>query len=162
MDYRQSQNGFTLIETLVAVAIVTLAIGGLIAAMGVFARFSTHQVGPVHSAATLQAEQLLRVVQDAWKYGSPGAAPVGAWQATLPLNLPSGGATSAPASVSTSISIVNAQSAQVTINVRYTPDPEHSADPGLASTTGQTQVKSPMPGATVLDPSLIPAPAGAP
>src|SRR5579884_582711 len=156
------QSGFSLIETLVALAVVAVAVGALVAAMGAFGRFATHQAGPVRSAAMLLAEQTLRVAQDAWKYGSPGTAPSGTWQTAVPLNLPGGISTTAPVSVTASISNANAQYAQITVTVQYTPDAHHAGDPGQVVMTGEAQVKAPVPGATVLNPTLIPQPSGAP
>jgi hypothetical protein len=48
------------------------------------------------------------------------------------------------------------------VTVRYTPDAYHNDDPGVVSIGGAVQMKAPMPGATVLNPSLIPQPSGAP
>jgi hypothetical protein len=131
------------------------------AGMGGFGHFATHQSGPVRSAAMLLAEQTLHVAQDAWKYGSPGSAPSGTWATTVPLNLP-GGSRSAPVTVTATISNAGAQDAQVTVTVQYTPDANHRNDSGHVSMIGQMRVKSPLPGATELNPSLIPQPSGAP
>jgi prepilin-type N-terminal cleavage/methylation domain-containing protein len=157
-----TQRGFTLIETMIATAVVAIAIGGLVLAMAGFGRFSTHQAGPVRSAAMQLAEQTLRVAQDAWKYGSPGNAPSGSWQTAVPLAIPGSGATTAPVTVTASIANMTAQSAQLTVTVQYTPDANHADDPGSVSLSGQTEVKAPVPGATVLEPALIPQPSGAP
>jgi hypothetical protein len=151
-----------LIEVLVAIAVVAVALGAAIGAIGAFGRATTHQAGPIRSAAMLLAEQTLRVAQDAWKYGSPGTSPSGSWSTTVPLNLPNGVSTTAPVTVTTTTSDTGAQSALVTVNVRYTPDPYHQDDPGAVSMTGQAQVRSPVPGATVVNPSLVPKPTGAP
>ncbi len=159
---KSAQAAFTLLETLITAAVVCVAVGGLISAMGVFSRFSTHQAGPVRAASLLLAEQTLRVAQDVWKYGSPGAAPSGNWQTTVPLDVPGAAATSAPVSVTTSISESDSQGAQLTVTVQYTPDPGHAADPGRISLQGQVRVKAPLPGASVVDPSLVPQPGGAP
>ena len=158
----RSQRAFSLIETLVAVALVTIAVAGSILSMGAFGRFSTHQAGPVRSAAMLLAEQTLRVAQDAWKYGSPGMAPSGTWQTAVPLHIPGASPTTAPVSVTTSISNAGAQGAHVKVDVQYTPDGQRSSDSGLVSISAQAQVEAPVPGATLLDPSLVPQPSGAP
>lgn len=158
----RSQAAFTLVETLIAVAVVALAIGGFVLAMGAFGRFSTHQAGPVRTAAMQLAEQTLRVAQDSWKYASPGTAPSGTWQTTVPLAVPSALPTTVPVTVTASVSNATAQSAQVTITVQYTPDANRSGDTGRISVSGVAQVKAPVPGATVLNPSLIPQPSGAP
>ena len=110
----------------------------------------------------LLAEQTLRVAQDAWKYGSPGMAPSGTRQTAVPLNIPGAGPTTAPVSVTTSISSAGAQGALVTVHVQYTPEGRHSSDSGQVSISAQAQVEAPVPGATVLDPSLVPQPSGAP
>jgi len=156
------QAAFTLIETLIAVAVVAIAVGGLVLALGTFGRFSTHQAGPVRSAAMQLAEQTLRVAQDAWKYATPGTAPSGRWQTTVPVSVPSSAPTTVPVTVTAAVSNATAQSAQVTITVQYSPDPNRSGDSGRISVSGVAQVKAPVPGATVLNPSLIPQPSGAP
>ena len=153
--------GFTLLETLVAVTLAGLAIGGAVIAMGTFARFTTHQAGPVRAAAMMLAEQTLRVALDAWKYGSPGSAPSGSWQTVIPLNAPSGASTSAPVTVFADAT-AGSQTAELTVTVRYTPDPQHPDDDGTVSMSSALGVKAPPPGATVLNPSLIPRPSGAP
>ena len=154
--------GFTLIETLVAVALAGVGVAGVLLTMGAFARFSTHQAGPVRSAAMLLAEQTLRIAQDAWKYGSPGTAPSGSWQTNVPLNFPGVGSTSAPVTVSANVAAAGAQAAQITVTVRYTPDPQHAGDSGSVTMSGELAVKAPFPGTTVVNPSLIPQPSGAP
>ena len=90
-------------ETTITVAILAVAVGGLIAAVGVVGGFSTHQSGPVRTAAILRADQVLRIAQDAWKYGSPGASPSGTWQTTVSLAAPNAGPTTVPVTVTSSV-----------------------------------------------------------
>lgn len=156
----RAQQGFTLIESVVAAAVAAVAICALFGAIGEFGRFASHQAGPVRSAATLLAERTLRVAQDAWKYGSPGSAPAGAALSTIPLNAPNGART-APVSVTTSVT-GSVGSAQISVTVLYTPDPDHPQDPGSVTVSGEARVKAPLPGSTVAPASLVPQPTGAP
>jgi type II secretory pathway pseudopilin PulG len=158
----QSQEAFTLLETLIAVAVVGVAIGGLIAALGGFARFSTHQVSPIRSAATLVVKNTLLAAQDAWKYGSPGTAPTGTWATTVPLAIPGNSSVTAPVTLSVSASAVSSSGTELIVSARYTPAPNRSGDTGAVSMSGQAYVRAPLPGATVFDPALIPKPSAAP
>ena len=143
------QSGITLVETAVAAAIVAIALGGAVAAMAMFGKYVAQTDSPARRASLLLAQQTLRVAQNAWKYGSPGAAPSGTQIATLP-----------NASVTTSIA-GSGTSAQITVTVRYTPDPAH-ADSGVVSISGQLTAKAPLPGSELDRPGLVPLPAGAP
>jgi prepilin-type N-terminal cleavage/methylation domain-containing protein len=158
---RNGQRGFTLIESAITAAIASLAIGTLVFAIGAFARFSAHQAGPVRVAATLLAEQTLRVAQNSWKYGSPGDAPVGTIATTVPVLGPNG-ATSAPVLLQTQISGSGSASAQITVTVLYTPEPDRVHDSGSVTLSGELQMQSPLPDSTVAPASLIPQPSGAP
>lgn len=149
-----------LLEAVLAAAIVALATGAWLSASSAFARFSTHQASPVRSAAQALAEQTLRVAQDAWKYGSPGTVPSGSWQTGVALNAP-GAAAAAPVTVTASVAS-SGQTADITVIVRYTPDPQHRGDSGVVSLNGSLSVKAPAPGARLLQPGLIPEPSGAP
>jgi prepilin-type N-terminal cleavage/methylation domain-containing protein len=157
----QRQRGFTLLESAIAAAIICLAAGALLSAMAEFGRFSSHQAGPVRAAATLLAEQTLRVAENAWKYGSPGDAPVGTIETTVPVLGPNG-ATSAPVSVQTQISSASPASAQIVVTVLYTPEPDRVRDSGDVTLSGDLQMQSPLPGSTIAPASLIPQPNGAP
>lgn len=159
---RRGQQGFTLIESLVAAAVLAVATGAFLYAAGEFGRFSSHQAGPVRSAASVLAEQTLRVAQDSWKYGSPGTAPSGSFQTSAPLNVPGGAPTTAPLSITTNLNGGAAGSAQIDVTVRFTPDPDHLQDTGSVSLSGQVQVKAPLPGSTVAPAAFIPQPANAP
>lgn len=158
----RQQRGFTLLESTIAVAIIAVAASALLFAMGETGRFSSHQAGPVRSAATVLAEQTLRVAQDAWKYGTPGTSPAGSVQTSVPILIPNNTATTAPVSLRTVITSSGADAAQIAVTVSYTPDPDHPRDPGSVTLNGNVQVKSPLPASTVAPAALIPQPAGAP
>lgn len=149
-------------EAVLSCAVVAVAAGGTLFAMSSFGRFTTHQAGPVRAAATLLAQQTLRVAQDAWKYGSPGNAPAGSANVRVPIVNPGAAATSAPVTVMTTLSNATAADAQVTVQVTYTPDPGHPADSGTVEISGAAVVRAPPPGSQVVAPAPVPAPSGAP
>lgn len=152
----EGESGLTLVETVVAAAIVAVAAGGALYAIASFGKFARQQGGPARMAALAVAQQTLRIAQNAWKYGSPGDAPSGVQTIALPLNR----ATTAPASVTTSV-VSDGTSAQIAVTVRYTPEPGRS-DSGLISVSGELSVKAPLPGSQVARPGLVPLPSGAP
>ena len=157
-----TQAGITLVETAVAVAVIAIGIGGLLFALGSFARFTAHQAGPVRSAATALADQTLRIAENTWKYGSPGSAPSGTAASRLTVAHEGAAPATVPVTVTTSLSNVSATGAQITVTVQYTPDPGHPSDSGVTSVTGQAGAKAPAPGSQVTDPAAIPQPSGAP
>jgi hypothetical protein len=138
-----------LVETAIAAAIIAIAAGGALYAIGNFGKYLAQQSGPRHAAALVLAQQTLRVAQDAWKYGSPGGAPSGTQSLAL------------PGSVTTSVS-PSGSSAQITVTVQYTPDPAHRSDPGTVTIQGRADTKAPLPGSQIVRPGLIPLPTGAP
>jgi hypothetical protein len=142
---------------MVAAALIAIAVSGAFYAMTAFGKYAAQQAGPARSAALIAAEQTLRIAQNAWKYGSPGAAPAGAQSITLPLST----ATSAPATITTTVAS-SGSSAQLTVTVQYTPEPGRSGDPGVVRITGEVMQKAPLPGSQVQRPGLIPMPSGAP
>jgi len=158
----RAQAGFALIEVLAVIGIVAVCAGTLILAVSGFAKFGSHAVGPTREAATLFAEQTLRVAEDVWKYGAPGSAPSGSSQIALPVAVPSSTPTTIPATVFSTLSNTGTAGATITVTVVYTPDPQHSGDPGTETLSGNLNVKAPLPGAQVERPGLIPMPANAP
>jgi prepilin-type N-terminal cleavage/methylation domain-containing protein len=146
-----AQRGFSLIEAMVATAIVATAAGSMLFALNAFAKFSAHQAGPNREAAMLYAQQSLRVAEDVWKYGAQRGVPSGTQQIADPIS----------ATVTTSITPIDAASASITVTVAYTPDPNH-ADPGSVSMSGILEVKAPVPGSRIVRPGLIASPSGAP
>ena len=152
----RSQSGITLVETAVAAAIVVVAIGGVLFAIASFGKFVRRQGGPGRMAALVAAQQTLRIAQNAWKYGAPGSAPSGSETITLPLN----SATTAPATITTAIAS-SGTSAQLTVTVRYTPEPGRN-DSGVVVLSGPVSVKAPLPGSQIDRPGLVPLPSGAP
>jgi prepilin-type N-terminal cleavage/methylation domain-containing protein len=143
------QSGFSLIEAVIAAAIAAVAAGAWLSATSAFGRFAAHQASPARSAALLLAEQTLRVAQDAWKYGSPGNAPSGAWTTTGPFT------------VQTTVS-GGAVSGDITVTVSYTPDPLRRSDAGAVTLHGTLSVKAPLPGTRIVRAAPIPRPSGAP
>jgi prepilin-type N-terminal cleavage/methylation domain-containing protein len=155
-----AERGFTLIESVVGVAVAGIAVGALAYAVGGFGRFATHQTGPVRAAASALAEQTLRTAEDAWKYGSPGTSPSGSIETTLPLVPPGGVPTGVPVTVTTAVSGASPTSADLTVTVRYPPDADHTEDRGTLTLRGAVHVKAPLPASTVAPASLVPQPAG--
>ncbi|HEV2261689.1 MAG TPA: hypothetical protein VGR69_05315 [Candidatus Rubrimentiphilum sp.] len=155
------QEAFTLIEAAVACGVVALSIAVLFLAAAAFAKFGTRPAGPDRAAATLLAEQTLRVAEDAWKYGSIGNAPAGTWSTTLPIATGGTTTTSIPVTVTSSLANSGAAGASISITVAYPPDPNHN-DPGSVSVNGTLRVRAPLPGARVAYPVLVPLPPGAP
>jgi type II secretory pathway pseudopilin PulG len=154
---RSPQSGITLLETAVAAGILAVAIAGVLFALTAFSKFIAQQAGVARMAALTLAQQTLRVAQNAWKYGSPGTAPSGSQAAVLPLSL----STTAPATLTSSVTM-SGTSAQMTVTVRYTPEPNRPGDSGVVSVTGDLVQKAPLPGSQVSRPGLIPMPSGAP
>lgn len=144
----RAQTGVTLLETAVAAALTALAAGAALSIVAAFGKYTAQQGGPARTAALLIAQQTLRVAQDAWKYGSPGSAPAGTQSIAL------------PGTVTTTTSIAGA-SAQVTVTVKYTPEPGRN-DPGAVSVSGSVVQEAPLPGSQIARPGLIPLPSGAP
>lgn len=158
---RTAQAGFTLIESLIAAAVAGVAVVAFASAAAGFGRFAAHQAGPVHEAAAAMAAQTLRVAQDAWKYGAPGQAPAGTLQTRVTV-MRAGKAAEVPVTLTTALGGVSATSAQVTVTVSYSPDPDHPQDDGMVTVRGAAQVQAPLPASTVAPAPLVPQPAGAP
>ena len=145
-----------------AAAIVAIAIGGFALSMSAFGRFASSQAGPVRTAATLLASQTLRVAQNAWKYGSPGAVPSGTWQSSVPIAIPGARSTSAPVAITAAISNPGSGGAQISVTVSYTPDPGRHGDSGHVTLTGPLVVRAPLPGSTIAPAPLVAQPSGTP
>lgn len=145
----RSQSGITLVEAAVAAGIVTIAAGTALFAVAMFGRHIAQQGGTARMAALLLAQQTLRVAQDAWKYGSAGSAPTGTQSISL------------PGTVTTRLA-AGTTPAQITVTVRYTPEPGRNGDSGVVQVTGELDVKAPLPGSRVERPGLIPLPGSAP
>lgn len=158
----KSQAGFALIEVLAVIGIAAIGAGTLILAISGFAKFGSHSVGRNRAAALVFAEQTLRVAEDTWKYGTPGAAPSGSAQVTLPVAVPSSAPTTIPATITSTLSDATSTGATLTVTVLYTPDPEHPGDSGIITLNGTLNVKAPLPGAQVERPGFVPLPANAP
>lgn len=157
----RSQAGFALLEVVIAVGLTAVATGALLLAIVTFSRFGSHAAGPNRSAAIEAAEQMLRVAEDAWKYGSPGTAPAGTVQIMAPLTPPGAAPTTIPLTISTTLSGAGATGAGLTVTVSYPPDPNRS-DPGIVTMSGRLAIEAPLPGSHVPRGGLVPMPDGAP
>jgi len=147
----KAQAGFALIEAIAAIAIAAVCAGALILALSSVAKSGSHAAGRNRVAATLFAEQTLRVAEDAWKYGSPGDAPSGTFETSIPN----------PISVVSTITQNGSSAADITVTVAYTPDPGHE-EPGSVTLRGKLRAKAPLPGARVEQSGLIAAPQSLP
>jgi Tfp pilus assembly protein PilE len=150
------QRGLALLEALAVVAIVALCAGALLAAVSAVAKLDGSP-GRNRAAAALLAAQILRVAEDAWKYGTPGEAPAGSTTAFLPLE---GSSSTVPVTISTALSSRTADGAAITVTVSY-PSGEEGAGSAAVSMSAPLRVKAPLPGTQVERPGLIPQPAGA-
>lgn len=148
---KHGQQGFSLIEAMVATAVVAVSVGAMLFALGAFAKFGAHQAGPNREAATLYAQQTLRIAQDVWKYGPQNGVPSGTTRITTPIS----------ATVTAALTGIDQDSATMTVTVAYTPDPNHG-DPGIVSMNGVLEAQAPIPGSRLVRPGLIPLPSGAP
>lgn len=146
----RSERGFTLLEALVACAVLAIGAFGMLGAWNSVARSTRAQAGPNETAALEFARRTLRIAEDAWKYGAPGAAPAGTWTVTAP----------APMTVSTTLT-PDAGGASVAVTVAYTPDPGRN-EPATVTVLGEATVLAPLPGSQVAEPGAIPQPSGAP
>ena len=153
----RAQSGITLVETAVAAAVLAIAAGAAAYSVMMFGRVTAQQGGPSRMAALIIAQQELRIAQNAWKYGSPGIAPSGSETIALAVSA----STTARATMTTTIS-GGGTSAQLTVTVQYTPEPDRNGDTGVVSVTGEVAEKAPLPGSQVNKPGLIPMPSGAP
>ncbi|HET9393048.1 MAG TPA: type II secretion system protein [Candidatus Rubrimentiphilum sp.] len=158
----KSQAGFALLEVLAVIGIFAVCAGTLILAISGFAKFGSHAVGRNHAAALVFAEQTLRVAENAWKYGTPGAAPSGSAQVAIPVAVPSSAPTTIPVTVTSTLSNASSTGATIAVTVLYTPDPEHPGDSGIVTLNGTLNVKAPLPGAQVQRPGFVAQPQGGP
>jgi hypothetical protein len=156
------ERGFALLEPAIAAAVVAIGAAGALYALAAFGRFSTHETGAVRTAATVVAEQTLRVAQNVWKYGSPGNAPTGNATVSVPVAVPGAAPAMVPMTIVTTITPAGASQSQIAVTVSYTPDAFHTGDAGSVSVSGIASVKAPLPGSKLRDPSPVPAPSGAP
>ena len=150
------QLGFALLEAIAVVAIASLCTGVLFLAVSAAVRLETRP-GRYRAAAAMLAAQTLRVAEDAWKYGTPGA-PSGSAPAFMHVQ---GSNQVVPVTISSAISSQTADGAAITITISYPPG-QYGGDSGAVSIGGTLRVKAPLPGAQVERPALIPHPAGAP
>lgn len=144
------ERGFSLLEALIAGAVVAIGALGVLAAWNGVARYARAQAGPNETAALALAQQTLRVARDAWKYGAPGTAPAGSWSVAgaHPMTVTAG-------------TTPSADGAAISVTVTYTPDPGRSEPPSV-SVSADAPVLAPLPGTRIDEPSPIPQPGGAP
>ena len=134
--------GFSLLEALVACAVLAIASGALLFALSRAAHFAGHStIGPARAAAQTLAESTMRDVQDAWKYGAPGS-----------INATAG---------SVSVSSTGSGPGTISVTVTYSPDPSHQ-DSGTITLSAPATVRAPLPGSQVARPALIADPSATP
>ncbi|MDQ6823481.1 MAG: prepilin-type N-terminal cleavage/methylation domain-containing protein [Candidatus Eremiobacteraeota bacterium] len=144
------QRGFTLIEALVAVALVLLCIGGAISGAANVGRYATAPGGPNRIAALAAAETAARLAQNVWKYGAPPGGPVpnGTWSTIY---------SGVPLTVAATCTVAG----DLRITVSYPADPSRN-ETGVISLHTTLHSLAPRPGENVVRPGLVPAPTGAP
>lgn len=140
----RTQSGFTLLESVVAAALLAITLGGVFYALASFGRHVAWQIAPQRRAASVLARQTLHVAQDAWKYGSPGSAPSGTQDGVTTTIAPNG------------------DSATISVAVRYTPEPGGRSDGGIVTVSGEVEQRSPLPGSTIERPGTVALPSAAP
>jgi type II secretory pathway pseudopilin PulG len=151
------ERGFALLETVAVVGIVAIGAAALVLAISGAAKFSAHASGPNRTAALEYARQMLRVAQDAWKYGSPGSAPNGSADVTVPVAGPDAIATTMPARVTATVVPDSETGASISIAVSYTPDPGRN-DSGSVTLSGRLRAIAPLPGTQVVQPGYVAQP----
>lgn len=154
------------VEAAIASVIAAIALGGFLFATAAAARFGTNQtISPAAAASQRYAQDILRTVEDAWKYAAPGAsAPQfsGRWNASVPVAYPGAAPTTLPVTVDVTSSAastpapgdVTRESAVVIVSVDY----------GGGTSTAQSvvHVKAPVPGSIVDSAVTVTPPPGAP
>ncbi|HZZ66123.1 MAG TPA: hypothetical protein VFE17_11525 [Candidatus Baltobacteraceae bacterium] len=153
----RDQGGYALVEVVFAAAVISVGVAGLLGAMGVFARFAAHPDGAVRSAATLLAEQTLRLAQDAYKYGSPDLPRDTEWQARVAIAGPDAMPTNVPVTVRTHVE-GSPESAAIDVAVSYPGDPKSTNRSATVSLRGTLAVLAPVPGTSITRPGLVPGP----
>lgn len=153
------QRGFSIIEAVVAAAVIAVGVGGLAGAMGTFARYAAHPEGARRGAAALLAEQTLRIAQDTYKYGAPDLPSDKTWQAHITLALPQATPVCVPVTVHSLVE-PSAGAAAIEITVTYPPDTTRPHDLGIVRVRGDLAVLSTLPGSSTIRPGLVPDPAG--
>lgn len=146
---RTAEGGFSILEALVAVALLAICTGGVLAAAASIGRFAAAPAGPNRAAALAAAEETARIAQDAWKYGAPASpVPNGTWSTTsrgVPLNI---GASTTSAG-------------DLVVTVAYPPDSSRG-ESGTVTLHTTLRAIAPRPREKVVRPGLVPAPSGAP
>jgi Tfp pilus assembly protein PilV len=153
----RKQAGYALVEVAFAAAVISIGVGGVLGAMGVFARFAAHPDGPVRSAAALLAEQTLRVAQDAYKYGSPDLPSDTVWQTNVTVAGADATPTSVPVTVRTHVE-GSAAGAAIEVAVSYPGDGGRANRSATFSLRGNLAVLAPIPGSSITRPGFVPDP----
>ena len=147
---KQSERGTSLIETIVAVAIVAIVAGAFLSAETIAARFA----GARAIADVLQdaSQRELRIALDVLKYRGSNIVP-----ASVATSLPMPTGSPLPVQLSVSSALLTGGAISVTITAA-------AADgSGRTASTNATLVqRAPLPGTRLRAPLLAPAPTGAP
>lgn len=154
----RSKRGFTLVETVLATAIVAIALSALLASLGGAARFAGAAAGPNRQLALDAAAETIRLGQNAWKYG-PQDVPSGTLATSVPVSVPGAPPTTMPLTIQALLTRAG-DSAHLRVVVLYPQD-------GFRDQTGRVvedavlHVSAPLPQSTVLA-APIAQPSGAP
>lgn len=148
------QAGFSLLEVVVAAAILSIVAGGAVAAFAGAAKFSTPD--PARTAAEHEMRRLLTLAADATKYTAPADVAVNTtpWNAALPS--PTG--TPFPVQISAAKTSLSDGGYALTITIAY---PHGSGSATLSNTMTLVQ-KAPPPDATLSAPGTFSDPRATP
>lgn len=145
-----AERGFSILEALIAVALLAICTGGVLAAAASIGRYAAVPAGPNRVAALAAAEETARVAQDVWKYGVPAPlVPNGSWSTTSPGGVP------------LHIGASTTSAGDLVVTVTYSPDSSRG-ESGTVTLHTTLRAIAPRPREKVVRPGLIPAPSGAP
>lgn len=153
---KQRQAGFSLVEVVVCIAILTVAVGGVLAAVNGVARASAPN--PSKIAALAEAERVFTTASALAKYTGTLSVTTSRWQTTVPV--PQNSPLPLTLSLTTKALGGDPPSTQIDLSVSYKADPSDSSEQTL---TLQSIVakRAPLPASTLTLPDIA-QPSGAP